>query len=138
VIVDASGKQKLFSPEEFYDLATTVSFRAHKINKMRLEPPRKRANPPWAVRELLYHATIQNEDLADAVLVVRLDYGLAGGHVSVSTPLPGRRIVRLRYVWSDIEPYLHMKPRDLSNDILTKMAQPGGILRARVRHARGH
>lgn len=136
MFVAADGKPARLSPEEFYDFAITQSFRIHRVGKLRIEQ-RKRAHPDWAVRELLYWATEQNEDLVDAVLVVTLRYGLMNAEVTVSTPLPGRRIVRLLYVWSDIEPYLHMNPRDLMFDVLKKMTEPGGILRARVRHARG-
>lgn len=89
------------------------------------------------MRELLYHATAQNDDLADAVLIVTLAGGL-GGFVrhTVSTPCPGRRLIRLLFDWDDITPSLGLRPRALSDQVLAAMTTPGGVLRAQVRHAR--
>ena len=120
--------------ESYYKLATTHSYRVHKVSKLRMMPT-KRATPPWAVRELLYHLTVENYDMADVIFIVTLEIGMLGASQMVRTPLPGRLGMRLRYAWSEIEPYLQMKPCELSNTVLTKMSQPGGIFRAQVRHA---
>ena len=133
-VVNALTDVEANDPDWFYKLATTHSYRVHKMSKLRMEPT-KRATPPYVVRELLYHLTVENNDMSDVIFIVTLEIGLLGASQMVRTPLPGRRGMRLRYAWSEVEPYLWLKPRELSDVVLTKMAQPGGIFRAQVRHA---
>jgi len=108
-----------------------------RAQRLRTDPPR-RATPSWTAVELLYHATAQNEDLVNAVLVVTVEGGLGGfAHAKAVTPGAGRRIVRLRYDWdAEIVPNLGLSPRRLSAEVLAPMGAPGGVLRAMVREAR--
>lgn len=124
-------------PAEYYAVATTASFREYTVNKMRHDGSATILSPTAVARELLYHATCQNPELLDAVFVVRLLGGLGDMiDVSVATPLPGRRLIRLLYLWQDIEPHVALSLRQLSAQVLARMATPGGVLRARVRHVR--
>ena len=120
--------------DHWYRLATTLSYRARRVGQLRLDLP-KRANPGWTVRELLYFATLQNEDLCDAVLVVLLKYGMHDSMVCAATPLTGRRIMRLLYDWRDVEPHVHLNPAKV-RDVIAKMAESGNVFRARVRYAK--
>lgn len=136
-LIPIAPQKERLSPEAYYALAIEHWYRASKVDKMRLDTPTKVATPAWAVRELLYYATEQNQGLADAVLVVTLRGGLCGlVDLTVSTPLPGRRIVKLLYMWDDLEPHLHLKPVKVRDDVIAKMGLPGAVLRARVRHVR--
>lgn len=137
VIDIAVAPRARLSPEQYYILATMAHYRACKVHEMRLAMPARVITPAWTVRELLYFVTEKNPDLSDAVLVVTLRGGLGGLiDLTVSTPLPGRRIVKLLYVWDDFEPHLHLKPIEIRDDVIAKWAEPGGALRAMVREAR--
>lgn len=121
---------------DYYAISTTWQYRLHVVSKMRTDPSRV-ASPPWCAVELLYHALAQDVDLADAVIIIAIVGGLSGDTIAdAAIPLPGRRILRLLFEWSAIEPSLSLPPRRLSADVLAKMVKPGGVLRARVRQTR--
>ena len=123
--------------DSYYAFATTWWYRLNVISKMRRKDPPKVASPQWCAVELLYHALNQDSDLADAVIVVSVAGGLSYGILADAVvPLPGRRILRLLYDWSTIEPSLGLPTRRISEDVLAKMAERGGVLRARVRQIR--
>lgn len=87
----------------------------------------------WSLLVLAAHS---DDDLCFAALVVTVVGGLGGMvDTTVASPLSGRRIVRLRYDWDEIAPILPAN-RDKLVDALAPFAAPGGVLRARVRHAR--
>ena len=106
------------------------------VNKLRTDP-RRVATPSWAATELLYRLTDQHHDYADAIFVVRMMGGLMNVPLAeAASPGRGRRIVRLHYHWeTEIEPWLHLPPRALSDTRLTELAGFGWLLRARVRAA---
>lgn len=90
----------------------------------------KPKHPAEAATLLVQLIRRDNPDMSDDVIVVSVvcDGGLLGGTYQAedySRP-PGRRIVRLTYRWDDVRDYL---------DDLTPLAQPGHVLRAKVRRA---
>ena len=120
------------------DYVFTASYRARVIHRLR--SVKLKVEPAWAVLELLYYITVENEDLGDAVLVVRLTGGLGGmiDHTA-HTPLPGHRIIRLLYSWDRMVALGGgLSQVRFRSDVLQKLAEPGEVLRARVRHARAY
>lgn len=78
-----------------------------------------------------------NENLRDAVVVVTIRSGLGGMlNVEAAAPGPGRRVVRLLYLWDEIEPYIGLPPERFLAEILQPLATEGGVLRARMRAVR--
>lgn len=125
---EVSGISVAFDRSRFENL-----LRLRMVRQGRL-PVGMRSSPHWTVQELLYHAYRQDEALLSDVLVVRLTGGL-GDLIDVTAwnPLHGRRIIRLRYFWKNIEPYSHLRPEVLSETVLAEMASQSGVLRAVLR-----
>jgi hypothetical protein len=109
-------------------------WRYRAIMKLRTDP--RVATPQWAATELLYRLTNQHDDWADTIVVTIVGGLMDGPLAEASSPGRGRRIVRLHYHWeTEIEPWLHLPPRALSDTRLTELAGFGWLLRARVRAA---
>lgn len=92
--------------------------------------------PSEVARELLRHVVNRNPDLHADVVVVTVETPMDLYPVREYTRRSGRRIMHLRYDWLDIEPYAYMPIDRLSIEVLAPMAEPGGVLRAQIRHAR--
>lgn len=117
-------------PQDQWTDADRQHWRMRRAHKARLDTPSK-AQADWAVRELLFHCTCTNPRNAYHV-TLRMPLGL--DHVAVS-PVPGERVVRLLYQWSDIEPHLHLPPVQLRDQVLAAMCTEGNILRAGLAYA---
>lgn len=106
-------------------------WRVHKANKQRTDP-KTRPDAVWVARELVYWLTARDYRPAFYV-VVRTPLGMDAAALS---PTRGNRVVRLLYEWSDIEPHLHLPPKQLSEQVLQQLASEGNMLRAAIRYAR--
>lgn len=117
-------------------LAPKWWWRFGAVAKLRTDP-RRVATPGWVATELLYRLTDQHHDWADSIFVVTIVGGLCDGPLAeAASPGLGRRIVRLAYDWdTEIAPWLHLRPRELSTRRLAELAEFGSMLRARVRAA---
>lgn len=111
-------------------------WRFSAVQKLRTDP-RRAATPSWVATELLYRLTNEHRDWVETIFVVEIVGGVGNGPLAaVSSPGHGRRIVRLRYDWeTEIAPWLHLPPRELSRTRLAELAGFGWLLRARVRAA---
>ena len=93
-------------------------------------PKRRPSTPGEAAQRLVELIRRENVDIREDVLVVTVvcDGGLLGGKYQATdhSRLSGRRITRFIYDWEDL--------RDSLAD-LTRFAEPGQVLRARVRQA---
>lgn len=106
-------------------------WRRQMANKARTDP-KTRPDAVWVARELVYWLTARDHRPAYYV-VLRTPLGMDAAAVS---PTRGNRVVRLLYEWSDIEPHLHLLPKQLSEQHLQQLASEGNTLRAAIRYAR--
>lgn len=106
------------------------------IEQQQAQETRRRLD--HAAKTRFGHDIIGCSEWNETVVVLRILGGL-GDMIdkTVSSRYAGRRILRLLYDWnSQIAPHLHLSDARLHEDVLQKLAEPGEILRARLRAAR--
>lgn len=97
-----------------------------------------------AADRIARHVGWYNQPLADAIVIVRVEdlrplppmlFDTEPCRwVEMASARCGRRIVRLLYLWETIEPAARESATALA-DLITRLAQPGEVLRARIRSA---